>query len=202
VAVGSPAPGSRYPAGVRLATLSLAGLCALALSACGDTLQVQPISHSALESLLVAPHPVYWLGGSFNGLAVTEATRDPGGAYSVQYGNCAEGGQATCVPPLRVVSSPDNSFLPVGTLTHTGRIVRGVPAVLARGGRAIEIPTGEVVVDIYAQEAALAAAAAQMLVPINRIGAPGAPLPPRLPISAFATTPLPSQIPSPLHQPG
>src|SRR5580700_7882378 len=87
-------------------------LCALGLGACGNTLQDQPIPHNSLESLLLAPYPVYWLGGSFHGLAITEASRDPSGAFTVQYGDCLEGGQSTCVPPLKVVTSPDNSFVP------------------------------------------------------------------------------------------
>ncbi len=187
---------------VRLAALSLAGLCALALAACGDTLQVQPIPHNILESLIVAPQPVYWLGGTFEGLPVTEASHDPGGAYTIGYGNCVEGGQATCVPPLRVITSPDNSFLPGGALAHTVATFRGIPAVVARGGLTIEIPTGAVVVDVHAKNARLADLAARTLVPINAPGAPEAALPPRLPASAFAITPLPSQVPSPPRQPG
>jgi len=180
--------------------LTLAGLSTLALAGCGNTLQDKPIPHNILESLIVSPYPVYWLGGSFQGLAITDTSHDPGGAFSVSYGDCVAGGQATCVPPLRVVTSPDNSFLPVGTLPHVSTRVRGLDAVLAQGGRAVEIPTGEVVVDVYARSVALAAAATQTLVPINRIGAPEAPLPARMPASAFATTPLPSQVPSPPRQ--
>jgi hypothetical protein len=171
-------------------------ICATALAGCGDTLQDQPIPHNILESLIVSPIPVYWLGGSFQGLAVTEATHDPSGAFSVQYGNCLEGGQVSCVPPLRVVSSPDNSFLPDGSSSHVTAAVRGVPAVVARGGMTIEIPTGGVVVDIYAKDPRLAGAAARAIVPINAAGAPEAPLPAPLPDTGFGETPLPSQIPS------
>jgi hypothetical protein len=185
---------------VRLgATLLLGALSALTLGACGDTLQDRPISHSTLESLIEAPFPVYWLGPGFNGLAVTEATHDPGAAYTVQYGNCLSGGQATCVPPLRVVSSPDNSFLPGGsTPSHTVSI-RGVRAVIAQDGRAIAIATAGVVLDIYANDPQLALAAARTAVPINRTGAPEGPLPPPLPDTGFAETPLPSQVPVPLR---
>ena len=99
----------------------------------------------------MAPYPVYWLGGSFEGLQITEAARDPGGASSIQYGDCLEGGQGVCVPPLRVVTSPDNSFLPGGSAPRATAEIRGVTAVVALGGRVIEIPTGRVVVDIYAR---------------------------------------------------
>jgi hypothetical protein len=176
-------------------------LCAIALGACGDTLQDQPIAHNILEGLLVAPYPVYWVGGSFEGRAITEVARDPGGAFSIRYGDCLIGGQGTCVPPLRVVTSPDNSFVPAGAAPHRTARVRGVTALVAQGGATIEIPTGGVVVGIYAQNPPLARAAAQMIVPINAIGAPEARLPGPLPDTGYGETPLPTQIPAPLARP-
>ena len=149
--------------------------------------------------MLLAPFPVYWLGGSFQGMSITEAVRDPSGAYSVQYGSCVEGGQSTCVPRLRVVTSPDNSFLPAGAGPRRTARVRGATAILAQEGRTIEIPTAGVVVDIYARSAFLASAAAQTVVPINRVGAPRERLPVGLPDTGFAETPLPAQRPSPLR---
>jgi len=186
---------------VRLAALPSALLCALTLAACGNTLQSRPISHSALESLIVSPHPVYWAGASFNGLAIIEATHDPGGAASLEYGNCLVGGQGVCVPPLRIITSPDNSFLPGGSTPSRPLAIRGVPAVLTQAGRTITIPTGGVVVDIYASTRRIARAAAQTIVPINEAGAPEAALPAPLPNTGFAETPLPSQVPSPLRAP-
>jgi hypothetical protein len=184
---------------VRLAALPLAFICAAVLAGCGDTLQDQPIPHNILEGLIESPHPVYWLGGSFRGLAITEATHDPSGAFSIQYGDCLEGGQASCVAPLRVVSSPDNSFLAAGSSAHVTTAVRGVAAMVARGGSTIEIPTGGVVVGIYAKDSRLAAAAARAIVPINAAGAPEARLPAPLPDTGFGKTPMPSQIPPPVR---
>jgi hypothetical protein len=178
---------------------SLAALCTLALTGCGNAVQDKPVPHNILESMLVAPYPVYWLGGSFKGLAITEGTHDPSGAFSIQYGDCLEGGQGTCVPPLRVVTSPDNSFLPGGSTSSRAAHIRGVAAVVAVGGRTIEIPTGGVVVDIHAKNARLADAAAQTIVPINAGATPGAPLAAPLPDTGFADTPLPAQTPSPLR---
>jgi len=132
-------------------------------------------------------------------MAISEATHDPGGAFSVQYGDCVEGGQSTCVPPLRVVTSPDNSFVASGDAPRHSTPVRGVSVVVAQGGHTIEIATAGVVVGIYADRPRVAAAAAQTIVPINEAGAPGAPLPARLPDTGFGSTPLPSQIPSPLR---
>ena len=179
--------------------------CAVALAAaitgCGDTLQARPIPHNTLETLLVAPYPVYWLGHSFRGLALSEATHDPGGAFTVQYGACRQGGQGTCLPPVRVVTSPDNSFLPGGAAAQRATTIRGVRAQLTPDGRTILLGTGGVVVGIYALDARVAAAAAATLVPINDVGSPGAPLPAALPDTGFAEAPLPAQMPSPLAPP-
>jgi hypothetical protein len=180
---------------VRLAALPLASLCDASLSACGDTLQTKPIPHNILESLLVSRFPVYWAGGSFRGLEITDASRDVSGAYSVQYGNCLEGGQGTCVAPLRIVTSPDNGFLPGGSGTNAATLLRGVPAIVARSGRTVVIATGNVVVDIYARNAQLAHAAALTVVPINAPGAPRAQLPAPRPDSGYGEKPLPSQAP-------
>jgi hypothetical protein len=175
---------------------ALCALFALALSACGDTIQAKPIPHNILEQMVISPFPVYWAGGTLERLALTDATHDPGGAYSVQYGNCLQGGQGTCVPPVRIVTSPDNSFLPGASAPRSTTLVRGVPALVSRGGRTIVIATGGVVLDIYASTPRLARAAARAVIPINAPGSPEAPLPPPLPDSGFAEKPLPSQTPS------
>jgi hypothetical protein len=180
---------------VRLIALGLLALCAAALYACGDTIQAKPIPHNILEGMISSPFPVYWAGGSFQRLQLTDATHDPSGGYSVQYGNCLQGGQGVCVTPLRIVTSPDNSFVPGVRDQHARTLVRGVPVVVANAGRTVVIPTGEVVVDIYASTPALAAAAAQTVVPINAPAAPQAPLPPQLPGSGYADQPLRSQVP-------
>jgi hypothetical protein len=187
-----------------LATVLAVAACALGLSACGNTLQDQPIPHNELESLLLAPYPVYWLGGRFRGYAITEASRDPSGSFTVQYGDCLEGGQSTCVAPLKVITSPDNGFVPgEGPLTIRAPIsLRTADGYLAEGGRAISIPTGGVVLNIYAHSPALARAAAQSAVPINYPGAPTSPLSARSPYTGFGSRALPSQTPNPLRSLG
>jgi hypothetical protein len=189
---------TRAPRGALAAALSLS---VVALAACGNTLQDQPIAHNTLEGLLMAPYPVYWLGGSFQGMAITEVSHDPSGAFGVQYGDCVEGGQSTCVPAVRVVTSPDNSFVPGGSAPRRTARIRGVAATIARAGQAIEVPTAGVVVGIYAVDARLAGAAAETIVPINDIGVPGALLPAPLPDTGFGETPLPVQMPAPLRAP-
>ncbi|HEX4435372.1 MAG TPA: hypothetical protein VH061_01130 [Solirubrobacteraceae bacterium] len=179
-----------------LTALLLAVVCAALAAGCGDTLQDKPIPHNILEGMVVAPFPVYWLGNSFGKLKITEATHDPGGAFSVQYGNCLQGGQGTCTPPLKIVTSPDNSFLPGGETARTTVNVRGIASVFTEAGRTIAIPTGGVVVDVFANDAASALAAARAIVPINQPGAPGQTLPARRPDTGFGSTPLPSQLPA------
>ena len=80
---------------MRAAAILLAAALVLAAAGCGNPLPTRAIPHNTLESLIVNPFPVYWLGGRFHGLDVTEASVDPSGALSVQYGNCLEGGQVT-----------------------------------------------------------------------------------------------------------
>jgi hypothetical protein len=181
---------------VRLSIAILAASCAALLGGCGDTLQVKPIPHNILEGMIAAPYPVYWLGGSFQKLQITEAAHDPSGAYSVQYGNCLQGGQGTCTPPLRIVTSPDNGFLPGSTTAFAGVRVRGLNAMAVEAGRTLVIATGPVVVSIYASHPSLALAAAAVAVPINEPGSPGEALPPRVPDTGFGSTPLPSQLPA------
>ena len=153
---------------------------------------------------MLAPYPVYWLGGSFHGLQITEAARDPSGSFTVQYGDCLEGGQSVCVTPLKIVTSPDNGFVPGegSTTSRTTASLRGVGGFVAERGKAISIPTGGVVLDIYAHTPALARAAAATAVPINHPASPLSPLPARLPYTGFGSRPLPSQVPNPLKSLG
>jgi hypothetical protein len=186
----------RYPAPVRLLALPLLLLCAVSFAACGDTLQDKPIPHNQLEGMILAPYPVYWLGGAFQKLQITEVTHDPSGAFSISYGDCLHGGQGTCTPPLRVVTSPDNSFLPGGTTPSRTLAVRGIAARVAQSGQTILIATGGVVIDIYGKDFKLARAAAQEMVPINASGSPLEGLPRALPDTGYGSTPLPSQLPA------
>ena len=172
-------------------------LGAFGLSACANTVQDQPTPPSALEPLVMQEaFPVYWLGGTFQGLPITHVGRDPSGAYEIQYGNCLVGGESVCVTPLQIVTSPDNSFLPGGGAAQSAVLVRGVRGRSALGGRALSLPTGGVVVDLYADSPALAHAAAEAMVTINAPGLPGAPLAPPLPNTGYGERPLPSQQPA------
>lgn len=162
-------------------------------------MQDQPVPHNILEELVASRFVVYWLGETYARLPITEVLKDPSGAITFKYGNCLRAGNNSCVTPLRVVTSPDNSFLPGGDAPVREATIRGVPAVVANRGMTIEIPTGGVVVDVSADTSMLAAEAAERVAPINAAGAPGEPLPARLANTGFGQTPLASQKPSPLR---
>lgn len=166
------------------------------LGACANTLQDQPIASSTLEKLVSERgFPIYWLGGTFERLAITNVERDPSGAFTIHYGDCTEGGQNTCITPLTVVTSPDNSFHPGEETTRQIASIRGVRSVVAQQGDTIEIPTGGVLVDIYANSPQLAADAARVATPINQFALPGARLPTALPDTGYSQQPALGQAP-------
>jgi hypothetical protein len=172
--------------------------CLLALGACGaNTLQDQPIGAASLESVIVKSHfPVYWLGLEFRGMQITNVSIDPGEAVTIRYGDCVLGGQYTCVTPVSIVSSPDNSFIPGASAITRTQSLRGATASLAQGGATLAIPTGVVMVSVYARNPPLARQAASMMAPLNEVGLPQAPLPAALPDTGFDRIPLPGQVPA------
>jgi hypothetical protein len=180
---------------VRLRRLLPLGLaCSWLLASCGNTLQSQPLTSTALEPLETAEHyPVYWLGARFDGMALSSVSSDPSGAFVLQYGNCGRGGPETCVAPLQLVSSPDNSFLPGDASDAVSLRIRGVPGVRLQGGEVIEIATGPAVVDVRAANPRLALLAARQMVPINELGRPGEALPRAQPNTGFGQQPMEGQ---------
>jgi hypothetical protein len=179
----------------RATAVVLVGLCAVALGACGDTLQDQPIAPQALESVIVKSRfPVYWLGFKFQRMRITGVTIDPSGAVTIRYGDCLVGGQYTCVTPISVVSSPDNSFLP-GLAAGRAVSVRSARVVSSQNGRTLAMATGSVVVSVHARDPAIASAAVATMAPLNKVGLPLQPLPPAVPDTGFDRVPIPSELP-------
>jgi len=180
----------------RLASPTLALVCAAGLASCGDTLQDRPIGPAPLESVIVKSRfPVYWLGSRFAGMRITGVVIDPGGAVTLRYGDCLVGGQYTCVTPLALVTSPDNSFLPGATLAGRTLRVRGAQTLSALGGGELAIRTGSVIVSVRAERPALARRAALLMTPVNKVGLPLQTLPTAVPDTGFDRLPLPSQLP-------
>lgn len=182
----------------RAAALGLGTLvAAILLGGCGDTLQTQPIGPAPFESVLEqARFPVYWAGLRFQGMEATGVLADPSEAVTVRYGDCKVGGQYTCVSPLSIVTSPDNSFVPGGAARARTLRIRGVSAEALQGERTLVLATGGVVVSVYAESPALARAAAREMVPFNEPATPGATLPRALPDTRYARLPMPSQVPA------
>jgi hypothetical protein len=179
-----------------LATLAFV-VSGLALSSCANTLQDQPIGPKPLESVLVDSHfPVYWDGVTFRGLKITSVTIDPSGGVAIRYGDCVLGGQYTCVTPISIVTSPNNSFIPGGTATARVASLRDVSVSSTRAGDTLALATGGVIVSVYASHPSLAREAAMTMAPVNEVGLPLAPLPAALPDTGFARAPLPGQVPA------
>lgn len=184
--------------------LALSGPLALALAGCGNTLQDQPIGPGPLESVIVdSRFPVYWLGQRFDGMRITGVLIDPGGAVTLRYGDCLVGGQFTCVTPLSLVTSPDNSFVPGASEVGRVRMVRSAEALSTQGGRMLALRTGSVVVSVRANQPGLALQAARLMAPLNKVGLPLQTLPGAAPDTGFGHLPLPSQLPAgtPIPQP-
>lgn len=194
-------PRRRTPSKLAAGTaLACACVFAALLGGCGNTLQDKPVANIELEQMLqVQRYPIYWLGSSFDGLDLTSATADPGGAYALQYGNCFVGGQEACLTPLEVISSPEASFLPGAGAQHTKPTsIRGTKGMVAQNGEVLDVATGPVVVEIRSRKRMLAFAAAKQMVPINELGEPGATLPAAKPDRESEEKPLATQQPHPL----
>jgi hypothetical protein len=187
---------ARAERGLAAALTAFAALCACLLAGCGNGEQSKTLSASSLEPLVANQEfPIFWLGGRFDGLALTQVVGDPSGAYEMQYGACAIGGPETCIPPLAVISSPDNSFTPGAGAISGAATIRGVHAILTEEGRTIALATGTAAVDIRAKTRALALAAADRMVAINQLGTPAARLAAAQPNTGYAGKPLEGQQP-------
>jgi hypothetical protein len=180
----------------RRVVILLALACALALSSCANTLQDEPIGPKPLETVMVQSHfPVYWAGLKFAGLPISSVSIDPSQSVTIRYGDCAIGGQYTCVTPLSIVTSPDNSFIPGGAAARPAPAMRGAKVSSAQGGRTLALATGVVVVSVFAERASLAREALSMMAPVNEVGGPLEPLPAALPDTGYEKLPLPRQLP-------
>jgi hypothetical protein len=165
----------------------LAAICvALALAGCG-TSQPQPILAGELAEAQTFPYyRTYWVGPRFDGQSLSAA--DGLRSYidsvgdSVYYGDCVQGkgilGGGSCQLPLQVTTVIYGLHSNKALGTQRNILVRGVPATVYDEGRAIEIYTGRVAIDVFSDTFAHALKASDELYPINAPGSPSAPLPP------------------------
>ena len=170
-------------------TALLLALVGLLLSGCG-THPPLPITASINREELVQAeffpfHRVYWVGLRFQGLTLTAAdgiqNYNPTIGESLQYGDCVSGHgplhTGGCVLPLQITTVVFHHHANTALGTQYNTVLRGVPATVFNGGRSIEVYTGKEAVDVVANTAARAMAAARGLRPLNAPGSATAPLP-------------------------
>lgn len=171
----------------RACSAALAALALAALAAGCATTGPKPIAKLELAAAQSFPYfPVYWVGKSFEGFPLVAADGlegyNPSIGTGVYYGDCAKNkgifGGGGCLLPLQVktVIYQRHSNRPLGGQRNI--VVRGVPAVVYEGGRAIELYSGHVAIDIFSEDYAHALRAAQELYPANAPGSPSEQLPP------------------------
>jgi hypothetical protein len=175
--------------GLRRATraaLTVAAICAvLAAGGCG-TSHPPPIAASELAEAQTFPYfRVYWVGPSFDGhpLAAADGLKgyiDTVGD-SVYYGDCVQGkgifGGGSCQLPLQVTTVIYALHSNAALGAQSNMLVRGVPATVYDEGRAIEIYTGRVAIDIFSDTFAHALQASSELRPLNAPGSSSVNLP-------------------------
>jgi hypothetical protein len=158
------------------------GLVAMlgALAGC-TTHAPPPISPTDLQLARQFPlYTTYWVGRDFQGIALTAADskRDYDAVVGMRayYGNCAKPSSllstSGCRLPLEIATVLYHPHTNEGLGARREAVIRGVPAEIFNGGASIELYTGHLAVDIYADGPARALAAAQALRPLNRAGAP------------------------------
>lgn len=169
------------------AALVVAAICtAFAAAGCG-TGQPRPILHGELAEAQTFPYyRVYWVGPSFDGhpLAAADGLRGylPTVGDSVYYGDCVQGkgifGGGSCQLPLQVTTVIYALHSNTALGTQSNMLVRGVPATVYEEGRAIELYTGRVAIDIFSDTLAHALQASNELHPLNAPGSATGSLPP------------------------
>ncbi len=181
------ATATRPPRKARTAALAFLAFCAaLALAGCG-TSQPGPVATSELAEAQTFPYfRVYWVGHSFDGrpLAATDGFKGyvPTVGDSVYYGDCVNSkgllGGGNCLLPLQVTTVVYVLHSNKALGTQRNILVRGVPATVYDEGRAIEIYTGSVAIDVFSDTYAHALQASDGLYPVNAPGSPSGNLPP------------------------
>jgi hypothetical protein len=185
---GATAPAVRRAWGHRQAlAAALAACVAAAAAGCGGGGgQPAPLGARALAEAQTFPlYRVYWVGPRFGSHALIAADGLHGyssaGGENVYYGDCASGTSAAlgggCVLPLQITTTiyARHANAPLGAQRNV--LLRGVPAVIYDGGRSIELYSGRVAIDVYAEGLAAGLRAVSALRPLNAPGAAVGPLP-------------------------
>jgi hypothetical protein len=163
--------------GALLATVALAAGCA--------SQHPPPLDARDLERAQDFPYfKTYWVGRVFERVPVTAADGregyDRNFGESVYYGDCDSSGflgSGSCVLPLQVTTAIYSPHLNTQLGPQRNTIIRGVPATIFDGGRSIELYSGRVAIDVFADSAARARRAAEALQPMNANGSASTRLP-------------------------
>jgi hypothetical protein len=169
------------------ATPIIAAICvALALAGCGTSAPRPILAGELAEAQTFPYYRTYWVGPRFDGqpLSAADGLRSYISSVgdSVYYGDCVQGksiiGGGSCELPLQVTTVIYGLHSNKALGTQRNILVRGVPATVYDEGRAIEIYTGRVAIDIFSDSFAHALRASEELYPLNAPGSSATALPP------------------------
>jgi len=179
----TPAKRPRRGAGIAPALLALCS--ALVIGGCGASAPGQ-LAQGALEEAQTFPYyRVYWVGRRFDGqpLAAADGLKDYIDTVgdSLYYGDCVNSkgilGGGNCQLPLQVTTVVYALHSNTALGAQHNIVVRGVPATVYDEGRAIEIYSGRVAIDVFSDSYAHALQASSQLAPVNAPGSASAALP-------------------------
>jgi hypothetical protein len=157
-------------------------ICGLAALAGCATHPAPPISAADLALARQFPlFTVFWVGPSFHGVDLTAADSkreyDASVGMRAYYGNCRPSSSllstSGCRLPLEIATVLYRPHTNEGLGARREVAIRGVPAEVFDGGSSIELYTGHLAIDVYAESPALALAAANALYPLNHAGPSG-----------------------------
>lgn len=185
--VMSVSPTSRPPRRIARSTFAILALClAVALSGCGTSPPGELTANELAEAQTFPYFRVYWVGRSFDGRPLAAA--DGLNGYiekvgdSVYYGDCVNSkgilGGGNCLLPLQVTTVIYVLHSNTALGAQHNIVVRGVPATVYDEGRAIELYSGRVAIDIFSDTYAHALQASEELLPLNAPGSASSDLPP------------------------
>ncbi len=170
----------------RLPAVLLAALACVLAGGCAND-QPAPLTVRELAEAQTFPfYRVYWVGPRFGSYGLVAA--DGRNNYvstsgdGVYYGNCLAGKSSAfgsgCVLPLQITTLiyTRHANAPLGHQRNV--LLRGVPAVIYDGGSSIELYSGRVAINVFADSLSEGLRAVRALRPLNAPGSAEQTLPP------------------------
>jgi hypothetical protein len=161
-----------------LAALLAAAAC-VAAGGCANS-QPAPVGVRELAEAQAFPfYRLYWAGPRFGSLPLAAAdglrNYDTATGDSVYYGSCVSGkssalGGSGCVLPLQIDTLVYVRHANASLGAQRNTILRGVPAVIYEGGRSIELYSGRLAIDVFAEGPSAGLRAIRALRPLNAPG--------------------------------